>query len=148
MDLIQALTLVIASIGCVLGVLNTWKTYDKERVKLIVRPAHIIPVGAAAAMYPNARFSIEVINRSSFPVTVTEVGFLHRGLSSRAAVVMPIVIDGKGGFPRKIEAREAVSFYTEKPGPRDGKPLTCAYARTADGRTFKGNSPALRQLNG
>ena len=87
MDAVQAVTLTIACIGCGLGILNTWKTFDKERTRLTVRPLNAIPVGAAAMMHPQVEFSIEVVNRSSFPVTVTEVGFLHQGLTSRAAVM-------------------------------------------------------------
>lgn len=147
MDTMGAVTFGLALLGGVLGVVNTWKAIDKDRVKLIVRPGHAIPVGAAEVMYPRMQFCIEVINASGFPVTVQEVGFFHRGTSSRGAAIQPITIDNKGSTPRRLEAREAASFYMEKPGRFEGKRVKAAYARTACGRTFTGSSPALRQLN-
>lgn len=147
MDVMGAVTFGLALLGGVLGVVNTWKSIDKDRVKLIVRPAHAITVGAAEAMYPQVQFCIEVINASGFPVTVQEVGFFHRGTTSRSALVKLHTMDNKGSTPRRLEAREAVSFFMEKPGRFDGKRIKAAYARTACGRTFTGTSPALRQLN-
>jgi len=43
--LVQALTLTVASVGAVLGIINAWHGLDKSRVKLKVSPAHAIPVG-------------------------------------------------------------------------------------------------------
>jgi len=43
-DAKDALTLVLASIGAVLGVMNTWRAFDRDRLKLRVRPKQAIPV--------------------------------------------------------------------------------------------------------
>lgn len=40
-SIVQAITLAIAVLGAVLGVINTWLGLDKSRVKLRVAPAHV-----------------------------------------------------------------------------------------------------------
>lgn len=146
MEFMGTVTFGIALLGAVLGIINTWRNIDRDRVKLLVKPAHAIPVGAMEHMHSNIEFSIEVVNLSVFPIIVSEVGFLHKGLTSRAAAMQPITIDGPT-TPRKLEPRESASFYTVKPEQRDGHPLKCAYAKTSCGRTFTGKSPALMQFN-
>lgn len=147
MDLLGGMTLGIALVGAVLGILNTWRNFDRDRPKLRVTPMHAIPVGGYERAYSGIGFGIEVINLSPFPITVREVGFMHRGLSDRAVVVEPVTVDNKG-TPRRLEPREAVAFYMETPSPREGRPLRCAYASTACGLTFTGTSGALKQMNG
>jgi hypothetical protein len=92
-------------------------------------------------------FSIEVLNLSNFALTVTEVGFTLNGSSikrgERAAIPMPVVIDGEP-WPRRLEARESVSLYFERPD--SSEPIGKAYARTACGEVRYGDSPALKQL--
>lgn len=146
MEFMGTVTFGIALLGAVLGIINTWRNIDRDRVRLLVKPAHAIPVGAMEHTHPNIEFGIEVVNLSVFPVIVSEVGFLHRGLDSRAAAMQPLTLDGKT-TPRKLEPRESASFYMVRPEPRDGHPIKCAYANTSCGRTFKGTSPALLQFN-
>ncbi|MBW8851343.1 MAG: hypothetical protein JF600_11225 [Xanthomonadales bacterium] len=67
----QAITLAVAAVGAVLGIINTWHTIDKNQVKLKVVPKHAIPYGA---MDHRLRMCIEVTNLSSFPITIEEVG--------------------------------------------------------------------------
>ena len=143
MSLVETLTLAVALLGAVLGILNTWQSMDRTRVKLRIVPKRAIPVGAAN---PNFTFCIEVINLSEFAVTVEEVGVHYRGIKSRGAYVQPIVADG-GAWPRRLEARSAVTLYGYPPSPSNGRPIRCAYARTQCGRTQTGTSPALRSLN-
>jgi hypothetical protein len=61
-------TLGLAGLGAVLGVMNTWQAMSRERLRLRVRPMQIVSGGGLS-------FGIEVVNLSSFPVTVEEVGF-------------------------------------------------------------------------
>ena len=144
-DLKDAVTLSLASIGAVLGVLNTWRAYDRDRPRLRVIPKHAIPVGGAD---PRLTFCIEVINLSTFPLTVAEVGLLYHGTKQRAAIVYPALADG-GGWPRRLEARSAVTAYLSGEG-LDARThrIRCAYAKTDCGLTFEGTTPALRQLAG
>jgi hypothetical protein len=60
----------LAAVGAVLGVMNTWNALSQRRVRLIVRPALAYFTGGGPPM-----FSISVTNMSSFPLTISEVGF-------------------------------------------------------------------------
>jgi hypothetical protein len=76
----QAITLAIAVLGAVLGVINTWLGLDKSRVKLRVAPAHAIPVGGAD---PRLQFCLTISNLSAFSVTIEEAGILYSRSTDR-----------------------------------------------------------------
>jgi hypothetical protein len=59
------ITMGAAALGAGLGLMNTWNAMSQRRVRLRVRPAYatVVPAGAIA-------FCIEVINLSTFPVTI------------------------------------------------------------------------------
>ena len=143
--LINGITLSIAVLGAVLGIMNTWRNFDRDRVKLQVIPKQAIPVGALA--HQPIQLCIDITNFSTFPLTITEVGVLYHGTSKRGAVISPIIIDG-GSFPRKLEPRTSFSAYlaTGALSAMDGNSVKCAYAQTDCGVMVTGNSPALKQL--
>ncbi|MGE3651567.1 MAG: hypothetical protein AB7G10_24770 [Reyranellaceae bacterium] len=93
------------------------------------------------------RLALEIVNDSSFPITVDEIGLRVRGTVNRFAVTVPEVVDGQP-WPRRLEPRASVTAYARideevlslLPNVRD------AYASTAAGETFYGHSPALRVL--
>lgn len=142
MSLLQGVTLAIAVLGAVLGVINTWHALDRTRVKLRVRPKHAFPVGGFDS---RLTFCIEITNLSAFAVTVEEAGVLYKGSNSRDAYTQPVLIDG-GAWPRRLESRSSVTVYGQSPEPHLGHALKCAYARTACGVVRKGTSPAFKQL--
>jgi len=146
MDILAIVTFGIALLGAVLGVLNTWRNFDRDRVKLIIKPAHSILVGGAEHLWPGIDFCIEVVNLSAFPVTVQEIGFENRDMNKRAVVVRSLTVDG-GSLPRRLETREAVSLYFRKPGADERHLVKHAYAKTACGSKFTGTSPALKQIS-
>jgi hypothetical protein len=142
MSIIEAITLAIAVLGAVLGLINTWQALDKDRIKLLVRPKHAIPVGGVD---PRLTFCIEITNRSSFAVTVAEAGVLYFGTESRGALIRPILADG-GSWPRRLEPRSAVTVYAQNPADGSQHRIRCAYAKTECGVMKRGSSPALRQI--
>src|SRR5512146_501897 len=105
----DTVTFLVAALGAVLGVLNTWKAIDRDRPKLRVVPKHAIPLGGAD---PRLRMSIEIINLSTFPMTVDEVGVLYHGTNKRAPVLQPVLNDG-GAWPRRLDPRSAVTAYLD-----------------------------------
>jgi len=142
---LQAVTLAIAMLGAVLGVLNTWHALDRDRVKLRVVPKTAFGVGPMVD--PRVRLCIEVVNLSAFPITVSQVGFLQRGSKERLVLLRPILIDG-GTFPRRLESRASVTVYFE-PGTEQEESFTrvrCAFAQTDCGVLAKGTSSALKSL--
>ena len=141
-SIMQAITLAIALLGAVLGVINTWIGLDKSRVKLKVAPAHAIPVGGAD---PRLQFSMTITNLSAFAVTIDDAGVFYTRSTSRGSLIQPMIADG-GPWPRRLEPRSSVTLYAHRPGPNDGRRIRAAYARTACGVTKTGTSPALRQI--
>jgi hypothetical protein len=139
----QSITLSIAVLGAVLGIINTWHSLDRSRVKLKVRPAHAIPVGGVD---PRLTFSLEITNLSGFPVTVEEAGVFYKGTKKRGAFIQPLVGDG-GPWPRRLDSRSSVTLYTETPDSTPDLRIRCAYVKTQCGVTKTGNSPALRQIS-
>ena len=142
MSTVQAITLAIAVLGAVLGLINTWHAIDKKRVKIRVRPKHAIPIGAAD---PKISFCVEITNLSEFAVTIDEAGVFYKGTDVRGAYTQPILIDGKP-WPRRLEPRSSVTVYGQQPERKIGHSLKCAYARTECGVTRTGTSPAFKQL--
>jgi hypothetical protein len=142
MTLVQGITLAIAVLGAVLGVINTWHGLDKSRVKLLVRPKHAIPFGGVD---PRITFCIEVINLSAFAVTVEDVGVLFKGTDQRGSLFQPILPDG-GSWPRRLEPRSSVTVYGQRPVAPTGTVIKCAYAKTQCGYTETGTTPALKQI--
>lgn len=136
-------TLPIAILGAVLGIINIWRTFDRDRVKLKVLPKQVTPVGNM--IDPRIRLGIEVTNSSTFPLTITEVGVLYHGTDWRGVFINPIIIDG-GKFPRRLESRTSFTAYVI---PDFGhRSVKCAYAKTDCGVLVKGNSLALKQMVG
>lgn len=138
----QAITLAIAATGAVLGTINTWQSLDKSRVRLLVRPKHAIPIGG---MNPSLTFCIEVINLSSFAVTINDVGILYKGSNQRGSIAKPILMDD-GEWPRRLEPRSSVTVYSQNPTALAGTTIKCAYASTQCGYRETGSTPALKQI--
>lgn len=141
MTIVNGVTLALALLGAVLGIINTWQALDKTRVKLRVRPKHAIPFGG---MDERLTFCIEVTNLSAFAVTIEEARVSLKGSDNRLAYTNPVLIDD-GGWPRRLEPRTAVTIYGHAPS-KNGHSLKCAYATTACGVTREGTSPAFRKL--
>ncbi len=138
----QAVTLAVAAVGAVLGIINTWRAIDQGRVKLKVVPAHAIPYGAAD---PDLRFCVQVTNLSSFAVTIDDAGVFYHGTKNRGSIINPVFTDN-GPWPRRLEPRASFSIYSQLPHSRAGNKIKCAFARTQCGHTKTGTSPALRQI--
>lgn len=138
----QAITLAVAAVGAVLGVINTWHTLDKNRVKLKVVPKRAIPYGAADT---RLTLCIEITNLSTFPLTIDEVGIFFHHTDKRAVVMNPVFLDD-GPWPRRLEPRSSISIYSERPEARANRKMRCVYARTQCGRTIEGTSPAFKEI--
>jgi hypothetical protein len=141
---VNGITLSIAVLGAALGIINTWKSIDRDRLKLKVIPKHAIHIGDIIDQ--QIRFCIDIINLSTFPVTITEVGVLFHNTDERGVIINPIIIDG-GSFPRRLEPRTSFTVYSPYELQNEhGYKVKCAYATTDCGKRIRGNSPALKQL--
>jgi len=138
----QVVTLCIAVLGAGLGVTNLWLTFNKERVRLRVRPMHVHLRGQSG-------FGIEVVNLSSFALVIEEAGFvLGAGKpvgSPKLTVTSPFLYDG-GPWPRRLEPRQSVTVCFDHAFLMRGVDLGVAYVRTACNEYASGSSPALENL--
>lgn len=140
MDALQITTLSIALLGAGLGVLNTWRSFDNDRVKLKVRPAHAI--GAGQVREP--RFCISVVNTGNRAVTVEDIGFRLVGSTSKASLALAGMFLSGGRLPLRLDPLTSTTIYAST--YPQGVQIRDAYATTACGKTFTGSSAALRQV--
>ena len=63
--------LVFGVTGAVLGILNTWRAFDRDRVRLRVSPIWFFRNDGVQTVHT---LGVDVTNLSFFPVTVTSVG--------------------------------------------------------------------------
>ena len=141
------ITIILATVGTVLGCVNTFVLLNNRRVRLRVVPKSATLVGGGVLTHskehmPGATVCIEVVNLNSFPVTICDVGYTLPS-KRRASFFSPILFDSKP-WPRRLEPREAVTAYADiSVVPSNiGKD----YAKTDCGVTRFGTSPALDDL--
>jgi hypothetical protein len=137
-------TISCAVVGAVLGVINTWNGISQRKVRLRVVPKIAFPVSHSGRL--DEMGCIEVLNLSTFPLTVTEVGFTIDGdprKKTRAAIVQPLIHDGKP-WPRRLEARESVTAYFNFANL--SHKIRKAYVKTDCGEVAYGKSPALQTI--
>jgi hypothetical protein len=135
-DWLQTLTLGIAVIGAVLGILNTWRAYSSDRVRIRVRPSWALLTGGGEVL------AVEVVNLSTFAVTVTALGFTKLHSSSHAQVISPTLSTGDC-LPKRLDPRTG---FTALVDPREFMKITAvdeAYVRTACGETVTGGRVAI-----
>jgi hypothetical protein len=143
----DVVTIILATVGTVLGCVNTVVLLNNRRVRLKVVPQSFVLAGDGVwsdrtKHVAGADACIEVINLSQFPVTITEVGYTMPS-HKRLSITKPSLFDGKG-WPRKLEPRDSVSVYTDVSEIPAG--VGKSFARTACGVTRFGSSPALEHL--
>ncbi|MEZ2346875.1 hypothetical protein [Terriglobus sp. RCC_193] len=149
----DGITLALGTLGAVLGVINTWNAINQRRVKLRVVPktAYFARDRNAYLVHRDGMDSgemgcIEVINLSSFPVPIQEIGFTINGKigkNPRQAVLQPITIDHQP-FARILQPHQSVTGYFDC--ARLSADIGRAYARTDSDEVAYGSSPALRYL--
>lgn len=124
----------LALLGAVLGVINTWRTINRDRIKLRVRFVHGMTINAPN--FPDKLFGVEVTNLSSFPLTIAEVGMHIQGCADRAVFFPHITLDNKD-LPRKLESRDQCTIYIPQDSLRRDVGYTNVYATTVCGVTIR-----------
>jgi len=107
----DVVTMSVALVGAVLGVMNTWNAMDQRRVRLRVYPKVAVPM--INGEFGTTMGCIEVINLSAFPVSIQEVGFTLRRNSrkgDRLTIVQPFTNDQQP-LARRLESRQSVTAY-------------------------------------
>lgn len=137
----QILTLVIATIGAVLGVLNTWRTFSNDRVRLRVMDSMAYGLDGQLAVL------IEVRNLSTFPVTVSRVGFHLHGSRNHIQIRDPMLMNG-GKLPERLEPRTSLTVLVpvRTLEPDQLLAIKVAYIGTACGLTISSKGAGILQV--
>lgn len=123
MSVMDGINLAIALVGAILGIMATLHQWNESRVKLRVIPrrsymvaengwvhaSHYEELAAATEGNCPARWTIEVVNLSSFPVTISAIWFPSKDGKGSHYIIAPEV-DRKRPFPTRLESREAAQF--------------------------------------
>lgn len=130
--------LVFGFLGAVLGILNTWRAFSRDRIKIRVVPLWIFSQRGTEGM------GIEITNLSYMPVTISRVGFTVRGRDEHMPVLDGLM--GGGGLPQRMEPRTQIIAFVGPASFQDPNfaKVHRAYADTACGRRFTGTSKPLR----
>jgi len=132
MDAKDALTLALAVIGAVLGVLNTWRNLVADRVRVRLEVGH-----GFLADPSNYRLFLEIRNLSSFPVTITHVELELLGSSDHLQIPAPLFTHGET-LPVRLESRTACTVLAMPPEYPSLTDIRRAYVLTACGRKITG----------
>lgn len=133
----------MAAVGAVLGVVNAWKAFVSDRIKLRVKLVKSYPMSMPSM--PDRMIGVEVINLSKFAVTIVDAGLTVAGSSDRLSfAVNPIIADG-GPWPRRLESREAVTLRVDAQQLKHQPRPQFVYATTACGETVM-TDPAIIRL--
>lgn len=152
-EIIKYITIIIAVIGAVLGVLNTWQNYRKEQIKLIVNPSNInVHYMNSNEMVDELKIGIEVVNISSFPVTLVQLGFAKfyrftNKLKGSKSIPLHFKNFENKKLPHRLDSLDSVTFYLDKEY-LVRKDLfendKYAFAQIASGKFFKGTSKSFK----
>jgi len=132
----DTITLSVAILGAVLGVLNFLRSVSRDGVRLKVIPKFWMNDIEQGVL-------IEVINLGFYAVTITEVGI---DLEGDRRLALHHCYSGNTSLPMRLEPRASLTMLagneTDKNLPliRSSK----AFARTACGLNIKGTSPFLK----
>ena len=108
----KLVTLLIAVSGLLLGLFNTWRLWDRDRVKLRLKSTQ--ETWGAALGNPSAVFSIRVENSSTFPITIEEAGVVfEKAYAPCISFSQTLEKDGDtwtNELPLRIEPRNSITL--------------------------------------
>ena len=127
-------------LGAVLGVLNTWRAFDRDRIRVRVEPAFFIRTNGVVT---ERGYRLTITNLSYIPVTITQTGFTLRDGKNLLTFVAPIDCT----MPKRMEARTRFTASILENDSSDFLSIKRAYADTACGKRFTGSCRTfLREL--
>jgi hypothetical protein len=133
-------TLGVALLGALLGIINLLRAIGHDRIRLHVSAGfYARPPDMRPGIY------IEAVNLGYLSVTVSQIGFLLS--DARKQIAFPdLFFLRQESLPYRLEPRAMLTAYV--PAGRQDDPafasVTRAFAKTACGLTFTGTSPYLK----
>jgi len=132
------ITPTVAIVGAVLAAVTLAITIWQRRVQLSIRPTQA--VGAKS-------YCIEVVNLSSFPVTISKVGFRRIGATGKRRRVPINKLIVSGDWPKRLQSREAVSIsFDPREDIRVREKTINVYASTSCGKIVDGSIQAFKRF--
>ena len=132
MDAVQIITTVLAVLGAVLGVMNAWRNWVHDSVKIKVL------FGGATLTTGGEGMSVTVRNLSRFAVTVDSVSFCFSDRRHYPVALMDGCIVVPNTMPVRLEARTSLTIFVPASAVPDEymTRFTHISADTACGFTF------------
>lgn len=147
---LKLVTLVLSVIGTVsgiagtcLGIFNTWRQADREKVKLALRWT-IEPwgggLGPAVVVH-----SLKIENRSPFAVTIAEVGVVFENVNTPKVTFSQTVVEENGdmltrSLPLRLDSHDSITLTSDSDTP-DSVFQECnvqyVYVKTGEGTITK-----------
>lgn len=127
-DWMKWITFSLAVLGSALGVMNTWRAIDRDKVKLRVRFTNGV---TNVSGFTQNVCGIEITNLSAFPVTVTEIG-IHPANSTHKSIFLPPFMGGVS-LPSRLEAREQMTAFIPAENVNTNLKYKDVYAKMACG---------------
>ena len=140
-EIVSYVSLGIAVVGAILGLFNSWRAFSNDRVKIRVK-ASIASLGVG-----DKRLMIETLNLSTFPITITHIGFTLTG-SKRHLQLLPIYLNEADGLPKRLESRTHLAVLAAA-GTAEEIAIAgaeCVYVKTACGITILGSREELSRV--
>jgi hypothetical protein len=137
-------TFILGLIGTILGILNLFRAFRQDQVRLKIIPEFIPSnVMVEGVRMEKEIFHITVVNLSNFPVTINEVGVVAR--KQRCPALCSSMIK-KVTVPFRLESRDPLQLQLWNIKFPDGigiQDITAVYAETACGASQKGRNSAI-----
>lgn len=132
-DVVQGVTLGIALLGAVLGVMNAWRNWVHDRLRIRVDVARAFTNGGVDAL------SINIRNLSRFDVTITHIGLHYVGRQRHAQLWQPVFTAGES-LPVRLQSRTSCTVIQPLGAlpPEGWREVECAYVSTACGNEVIG----------
>ncbi len=140
------ITLFIAIVGAGLGIMNTWRAFGRDRVRLRLISRRVVP---RPGIDPRIKLCVDITNLSTFPITIKEVGVFYRGSRRRSVNKDPMTLD-TGDFPRRLEPRTLFTvclFQDLLEESKDGCPVKSVYVSTDCGAVAKVSSSPSKKYH-
>ena len=134
----ESITLAVALLGALLGVLNAWRTYAKDRPRLRIKTKSWLN------SFGESGLCIEAANVGFLDVYIEQVGFT---LPGNMVLLFPCLAMGVHEFPHLLKAGQYATFYVP-PHVNENPSLataTHAFVRTGTGATFRSGFLSTRQ---
>lgn len=141
-EIVQIITTALAVLGAVLGLYNAWRNWVQDRVRLVVE------VSAARDVYDVPHLLVDIRNLSTFPVTVTHLGFDYLGRSGLHAQIAAPSFVGSEKLPVRLAPRTSATAFVALAAMENEKwaAVRHAYIKTACGLKRVGGRRTFNDL--